>query len=505
MIRNRTVGLILVFFFGAPMPALRGQVSDSLTFNFQDTDIRVVIGALAQAAGLNITYGSLPARTVTLRIQTPIPPSEVRGILESLLTSNGLELVDDGGMLRVSIQVPAAVQAARAPPHSGSTVEKRLFVYRLEHSRADQIVRTLRALFGLAPGATSSDDESPESLSQQLREQGRNPYLSVEPAAPGQAAPTRPGVPAGQSIGLQSTVELVPEPATNSVMILATAADYEIIQGAIQSIDIRPLQVLIEVVIAEVRRDKNEDFSVSVRVPRSPGSKEDVFTLHGISVGDVTAKIVGIGEVGAEVVLRALSSVGNVTVLSRPILLAKNNGEARILVGDQRPFIEISRVQPDAAASRDQVVQYRNVGTQLVIRPTINTEGYVNLSVLQEVSNATNVVQFGAPVINTREAQTELLVRDGRTAVIGGLMSRQKEKTRSGIPLLKDLPLIGILFGSSSYHEFRSELLILITPRIISSDEDMERLSRAYQNQGRELPKALPEFLADSIAPAGRP
>ena len=121
-------------------------------------------------------------------------------------------------------------------------------------------------------------------------------------------------------------------------------------------------------------------------------------------------------------------------IVSRPVILAQNNQEARILVGSERPFVQVSRSLPTDAAVRDQVIQYRDVGTKLTITPTINADGYVNLQVLQEVSTATAETQFGAPVISTREASTHLFVKNGHTAVLGGLIDRQQEKTRVGHP-----------------------------------------------------------------------
>ena len=109
-------------------------------------------------------------------------------------------------------------------------------------------------------------------------------------------------------------------------------------------------------------------------------------------------------------------------MLSRPLVLAENNLEARILVGSQRPFVQVFRSLPTDAAVRDQVVQYRDVGTSLSLLPTINPDGYVNLQVKQEVSAATAEQQFGAPVISTREASTHLFVKDGETVVMAGII-----------------------------------------------------------------------------------
>ena len=136
------------------------------------------------------------------------------------------------------------------------------------------------------------------------------------------------------------------------------------------------------------------------------------------------------GALDVSVALRALSARGDVRILSRPVLLAQNNQEAHILVGSQRPFVQVFRSLPTDAGVRDQIVQYRDVGTSLTIMPTVNPDGYVNLQLSQEVSSATAETQFGAPVISTREARTYLFVRDGQTTVIGGLIGVEEDQSR---------------------------------------------------------------------------
>src|SRR5690606_3271506 len=122
----------------------------------------------------------------------------------------------------------------------------------------------------------------------------------------------------------------------------------------------------------------------------------------------------------------ALATTGEVRILSRPVVHAQNNQPARILVGTQQPFVQFSQILPtDPVGARAEIVQYREVGTVLSILPTINDDGYVNLAVAQEVSSATAETQFGAPVISTREAETQLLVRNGQTVVLGGLVDQQ--------------------------------------------------------------------------------
>ena len=189
----------------------------------------------------------------------------------------------------------------------------------------------------------------------------------------------------------------------------------------------------------------------------------------------------GIGGLDLEGTLRIAASRGDVRILTRPVILATNNERAEIVVGSQRPFIQVSRSLPTDAASRDQVVQYKEVGTKVNVRPTISVDGSVQLEISQEVSTATSEVAFNAPVISTRSLSTQLLVHDGQTVALGGLTDRVRESRQSGLPFLSAIPLLGGLFGGATRGFIETELFIFITPRIIRSDEDAARLSAPLQ------------------------
>jgi general secretion pathway protein D len=481
---------------GTPSPGVQ-RTTRGIMIDFQGTDMRLVVPALAEAAGINITYGELPQRPITLRTPTPVDAAGARRFLESILRANDLELRDEGGgVLRVVSNAPApVVQQPAGPPdpsqfyQPGGGQGVQVFVHRLRHAPAEDVARSIGALFGLGDGNINSP--RPRSLSQELRDQ----------AIPqnGQGAPVVPGQPRqGLNTDLSGNVQIFADQRTNSLLIRASPGDYATIRQAIEQIDTRPLQVLIEVLIAEVRRNRQFGLGLTVQLPEQQleGTNTGVGgELIGGGDGDVVLRVTRLGGVDANVVLRALATSGNVNILSRPVILAQNNEEARILVGDQRPFIQISRALPTDNAARDQVIQYRDVGTQLTIRPTINPDGYVTLTVLQEVSTATNETQFGAPIIATREAETRLLVRDDQTVVIGGLIDQQRSASNSGIPILKDIPILGALFRSSSRNTNTTELFLFLTPHVIYTDEDMEEATRTVRRRAPRLDRALPDSI----------
>ena len=448
--------------------------------DFQDADVRAVITALAEAGGLNVTYGEMPNRRVTLHLPQGLSRADMLPLLRSVAASNGLRVIVDGNLLRVEpveSRDPAASAGARAASKEGL----QLFVYRLKHARAPRLAATLQSIYGGRTADTQGNNYglSGRPLSEQLRST-QIPPLNIDTIGRGAALATGATVLPGT---VQGEIQIVPDETTNSLLIRAQPADYETIRQAVDVLDLRPLQVFIEVLIAEVRRTRSLDLGITANATKTGTGNETSGSITSSSANDFLARITRGGAISVDIALSALASRGDVHILSRPLLLAENNLEARILVGSQRPFVQVFRSLPTEGAVRDQVVQYRDVGTSLSLLPTINPDGYVNLQVKQEVSSATNELQFGAPVISTREASTHLYVKDGETVVIGGLADRQVEQTRSGIPLLSSIPWIGGLFGATRNTDAQSELYLFLTPHIVTSDDDAMHLRRSIEGR----------------------
>ena len=453
------------------------QTQQGLILNFQDVDLAYVISALAQAANLNVTYLDLPQKLVTVRTSQPVTPADVAALIRSLAQANGVQVTEENGFMRLQ-------------GSSGEEqVPRQLFIQRLRHARAPVLAQTLQALFGggtTVRGASAA--QAAATLSQQLRQ------MQIEAAqlrAQGQPVPQEFTIQSGFAGDLLAPVTIVPDEVTNSLLVRASAQDWLVIQQAIQSLDLRPLSVVIEVIIAEVRR--TDELNVGTAFS-AIDADEDVEVEQPGVIGDdqFTLRYVHTGDINVEVTLSALAATGDVRILSRPLVQAQNNQEARILVGSQRPFVAVQRSLPTSEVSFDQVVQYRDVGTSLTILPTINDDGYVNLAVTQEVSSATNETQFDAPVISTREATTQILARNGQTVVIGGLVDRQRDRVRAGIPFLKDIPILGYLFGTTREFEANSELFLFLTPYIVTNDEDADRLLRELEAKADMLDHIAP-------------
>ncbi len=199
-------------------------------------------------------------------------------------------------------------------------------------------------------------------------------------------------------------------------------------------------------------------------------------------------RAVTLGSIDVRGLLTALSSKSRVRVLSSPHVLALNNEEARILVGSEVPFSQSTRTGLTEVV--DRIVQFRNVGTQLTIIPRINADGYVSVRLLQEVSALTNQTleaALNAPIITVREAETSAIVRDGQTIVIGGLIAETQDMFQSGVPILQDIPLLGLAFKRRSNLNSRSELAIFVTPRVVYTDKDAARLLQLERERMRGI------------------
>lgn len=480
---RRTAAAVLVALLLAPRPFMAQDTSaarfahDSISVRFVETDIRAVIQAIGQYLPKPVLVGPIQPVRVTLQTPGAVDRGTLLSLLKGLVQSQNLEFTEDSTYYRIGPKTNERPAARVTTATDSGPVQ--LFVIRLRHARASNVAATVNQLFGGTGAFSGQSGLSAGTLSDELR---RN---VVPPAG----APASPSQPAVRQSSLSGSVTIVPDELTNSLLIRASERDYAVIKDAVDQLDIRPLQVLIEVLIVEARQDRSFSLGADLFVPQQPVDKGDG-TAGGETVGgglgDLVIRLMHLGHANIDATLRAAASRGDVEIVSRPVLLASNNQEARFLVGSQRPFVQVSRSLPTETPTRDQVIQYRDVGTKLTVRPTINQDGYVSLLIQQEINQATNEVQFDAPVISTREAVTQVLVKNGQTIVIGGLRDQQRNVTQGGVPILSGIPLIGGLFGHADRSSNRTELYLFLTPRILKTDADADsvtvpRLQRSGQ------------------------
>jgi type II secretory pathway component GspD/PulD (secretin) len=469
---------------GARVARLRG---DSITIQLLDVDIRTAIAALAPYLDRPVSFGNIPSLRVTLETPHPVPRGDVMALTRGLVAGQGLEFMTDSAanMYRLQqrpvVALPAADNGGVAGPNGsrqpgvGVPGAPQFFVLHLQHARAADVAVTINAIYGRASALGEPGSVSRGSLNQQLSQNQLAPAGSA-------ATPQAVGTVADRVASFSGETSIVPDPGTNSLFIRANRADFDLIQAAVRELDVRPLQVLIEVVIAEV--DRNKSFSIGNTATgshkNSLGDSASGSLNSGLGLGNFVAQVMKAGNPAFSAQLSIASAKGEARILSRPVVLAANNEEAEILVGSQQPFIQVSQTQVGAVA-QNQVVQYQPVGTRLLVRPTISSDGYVTLDVTQEVNQATTQVVFNAPVISTRSVRTRLLVRDNQTVVLGGLSDHEHDKNSGGIPILSSIPIIGGLFGSTSRSTTDSEFFLFLTPHIVASDAAADSLTKPLQ------------------------
>lgn len=372
------------------------------------------------------------------------------------------------------------------------------YVVALKFADADEMASSLGQLYGInvsSPRTGSLSDRSLSSTLGQFRMREMEAFQSRRDVAvtpyfvPQQVAPRDTGTASGaQAPGaLVGRTTIVPSVPTNSLIIRTSPPNFPLLRETIEALDTRPPQVLLEVAVAEITLGRGEEFGVDW-VARGGSTtarlgNPDVADSTN-PLGDFLVKVVSLERVDVRALLRMLASRSDVKVLSTPQILAVNNREARILVGNKVPFVASTRLGNDVAI--DRTIQYQDVGTNLVIIPTINSDDYVTVEVLQEVSTlTTQTIQaaLNAPVISTREAATHAIIRNGQTVVIGGLIGNSTEVRDSGVPFLKDLPIIGFLFKRSSSSRARTELAIFVTPYIVRTDAEADALRERVRSR----------------------
>jgi general secretion pathway protein D len=477
---------------GAQVPSTSGRppADDSVTIRIVATELRAAVRILGQYLDHPVLFSGQGAALVTVETPVPVPRSSVPSLLRGVLESEGYELALDSSATLYRARPRAPPSFATTPPLPGPGAASRrsdgvepteLFVLALEHARAADVAQTVSALY------RRDASVSPAARTAALYDEPRPPSMTGSALldAPGSTS----GIISRQPASFTGDIAIVPDARANSLLVRANRSDFELVRAVVRQLDVRPLQALIEVLIAEVRRDRGLTFGASSALPATAVGKggATMTAVTGASpspgLGDFVLRVMGVGGIEVEAALRAASERGDVRILSRPVILTANNERAEIVVGTQRPFVQLSRALPTDAAVRDQIVQYRDVGTKLSVRPTIGGDGSVQLEVMQEVSSATSETQFNAPVIATRSVQTHLLARDGQTIALGGLTDRQHDSSRSGVPLLSSIPLLGGFFGRSSSRTTETELFVFLTPRVIRSDEDAMRLSRPLRER----------------------
>jgi general secretion pathway protein D len=382
---------------------------------------------------------------------------------------------------------------------AGSGVQ--LYVYRVKNLEAQVLANYLTQLFG-GQTSTPNQNTSRGTLAPGLQEAQSSSIANFNTNR--QSANER-GVEGQRSSGSvvsteEGDIRITSVSETNSLLIQATQAQYSSIQAAIERIDQEPLQVLIESQILDVELNDELQFGVNWYFTNNPdavapgGDGPVSAAFDTLAFGGSTnffANIVGpVGDAFMQATITALDSVTDVRSLGAPSLLVRNNATATITVGTQVPVqsSSISTGNSNVVSS----AQYVSTGITLTVTPRINPGGLVYMDVSQEVSRPgtrdPDISASGNPPINNKSVTSQVAVQSGQTIFLGGLISEQSSKTRTGVPYLNRIPIIGNLFGSTSNSTVRSETIVMITPTVIENTNDLKTVSDDIRSEFMRVP-----------------
>ncbi len=313
------------------------------------------------------------------------------------------------------------------------------------------------------------------------------------------------------------------DPETRKLMVVTDEETAQYISQIVTNLDRPAPQVLIKVVFLEVTYRKASDIGIEGGTRQGISDSAQGNAANGFGLSGITSAASGSNGLplnvfgqpvqsfapvppGAglyqilgndfQVTLRAIAQAGKTEVLSRPSVLARNNQQAYITVGQQIPLI--TNVRYDTFGNAINSIAYQQVGIILRVTPFVTTDGMVEMVVSPEISNLSEQTVaisagYNAPVINSRSADTVVLTPDGQTVIIGGLMENDKAETDNKIPLLGDIPLLGNLFKRQIRAHTKTELLIFLTPYIVKQPTQLAAMSSRERANMELVPKSFSE------------
>jgi general secretion pathway protein D len=425
----------------------------------------------------------------------------------------------------------------RTSPEAG----RQLYVYQVQNSKAEHLAEVLGDLFGgekqkkpaprpaqVAPGLTGTEISSQPAMAQlaadgtdrapetafQLTQSGTYGGVGTLGGTTGtlgrtgtlggtsatRASATRGA--AGGETGVTKTeaggVSIIADTETNSLLILATAAEYEKIEAAIHKLDIVPRQVLVEATIAEVTLTGDLKYGLQWFFDNKIGAYKGTGALSAAG-GTLKNQLTSVGtgfsyaltDAGGIIraLLNTLAADNLLNVISSPQLMVTDNQTAQIQVGDQVPTQTGTTVASGGVTTSS--FQYLQTGVVLQVTPRVNAGGLVTMELSQQVSNAVpdSTGAGGNPTISQRAIQSVVVVHSGETLVLGGLIRNTDSRMKTGIPGLYKMPIVGPLFGTTSDHKERTELVVLITPRVVRDQQEAREVTEEIR---RKLEEAVP-------------
>jgi general secretion pathway protein D len=397
-------------------------------------------------------------------------------------------------------------------------MSSRNYVYKVQNARAMDIAQVLMELYGQAQfdysgtGRGTTQTRTTQGAgggigSGTTTTQGAGGALGASSQAP---TPTRlVGTPMARGATGESGLRIVPDEINNMIIVQCTPSEWEEVRETLKELDVIPRQVLIEARIYEV--DLNGGLSMGVsaylqnRNATTPGLNQNERKLQTYFDAAAGGLVGSVGQLVGRtrellVFLNAQENRGFTRVLSAPTILASDNQDARIQVGSEVPIltsIGFTGAQAQGGGSVfTNTISNKDTGVILAVTPRINAGGLVSLRISQEVSVAQPPANAAvpSPTIQKRSVTTNVTVQDGETIALGGIIQEQTIYSRIRLPLLGDIPYLGGLFGNTSLSKTRTELIVLLTPKVISDVGDAIDRTEDLKNELKGLRKILRQY-----------
>ncbi len=460
-------GVLLVRANPADLPAIRDLVETLISTGAADDLIAIVPlkeSAPEQVAASILTYYQ-NAQTPASRIPVVIPLENQQSLLLGTKTQSAMN------------NVRKLVRGLDRDLRDSASLR----IIPLRHVPATEIAGHLNAIF--ANGAATA---APQAAAVQAGAENEIDTAVLVPAnirgdsaeAPVEDSVTNAGPAALPANG---QVSIVPDERNNALLVFATFKQFKRIREVVRTLDLPLAQVVIEATIVEVDINDALGYGVQFFLNNSDVTLRSSTTITPTDPGQV-GLFANFGSSSVNVVLSALQSVTNVRVISSPYLTVLDGKPARLSIGDQVPFLTASTdANSDGTTTTTNQIEVRDTGIILEVTPSVGADNSVLLNINQEVSS---VAPGGAeaneltPTIQQRSIQSDIVVQSGKTALLGGLIQDSSTRVKSQVPVVGQIPVVGGLFRQTRNDLVRTELLVMITPRVVRKPSQLENITR---------------------------
>lgn len=441
---------------------IANKLSDASIFSYDEQKLMIVEGTRDEIIRVQrlvqmLDVPAIKGRDIRLLSLVYVQAEELKSLLTDILKEESIRVGSNGDTAMVTIPNQNSIIVYSSNRVIGQRVvdwarkldkpaigdKPQFYIFRPRFSKAEDINEALSSF--MKDGGISTNSESGD-------------------------------VKSGSIVNYRMTISV--DKVQNSLLINATPRDYHDLLTLLEKLDRLPGQIALDVTIAEV--DLSDDFKAGITSLVADSSKN--YADKGTASIDPFAGTISLeGFSGAfNISLEMLQSKTDVKVLSRPYLVVQDGQSASINSGKQVP-VQTGETVTDGG-NKTVEIQYRNTGINLNVTPTINADGIVSLEVNQTVSNTADGPTDLNPIITNRSVSTQVMVGDGQTAILGGLVQENKSKGHNGVPFFSDIPLIGPVFKGNKESITRSELVILITPQILRSTSDLDQFAESVND-----------------------